>query len=248
MSSQNGPAACERRHQNAPVGVCARFVGVLFAPRETFAGVAAEPRWFGILALTVLVAVACAFGFLSTETGRQALLDAEVNRLESFGFQVTDELYQRMEQRLFLAQYAVSFGAIVYLPVMYLIATGILALVFGSMLGGEASFRQVFAVVAHGGAIATLERVFVTPLNYVRESMDNATNLAVFLPMLDESSLVARMLGTIDVFVVWQVVVVSIGLGVLYRRTIRPIATSLLAAYGVVALAVAAVMSVFGGS
>ena len=51
--------------------------------------------------------------------------------------------------------------------------------------------------------------------------MSSATNLAVFLPMLDESSFLAKLLGTIDLFLVWWVVVLAIGLGVLYQAQDR---------------------------
>jgi hypothetical protein len=77
----------------------------------------------------------------------------------------------------------------------------------------------------------------------VRESVTSATNLSVFLPMLDESSFVAKFLGTIDLFLIWWVVVLAIGLGVLYRRKTGPIATGLFVVYGIVAIIIAAVTS-----
>ena len=76
-------------------------------------------------------------------------------------------------------------------------------------------------------AVTVVQQVFVTPLNFVRESMSSATNLSVFLPMLDESSFLAKFFGTIDLFLIWWVVVLSIGLGVLYRRKTGPIAVGL---------------------
>jgi hypothetical protein len=82
--------------------------------------------------------------------------------------------------------------------------------------------------------------LFVTPLNYVRETMSSATNMAVFLPMLDESSFLARLLGTIDLFLIWWVFVLAIGLGVLYRRKTGPIAVGLYAVYGIIAVLIAA--------
>ena len=75
--------------------------------------------------------------------------------------------------------------------------------------------------------MTVVQQVFVTPLNYMRESMSSATNLSVFLPMLDESSFVAKLLGTIDLFLVWWVFILAIGLSVLYRRKTSSIATGL---------------------
>jgi hypothetical protein len=65
----------------------------------------------------------------------------------------------------------------------------------------------------------------------------------VFVPFLDENSFLSRLLGTIDLFQIWWLVVLAIGLGVLYKRRTGPIATSLLTVYAVIILAIAAVRS-----
>jgi len=61
------------------------------------------------------------------------------------------------------------------------------------------------------------------------------------VPMLPEQSFVAHFLGVIDIFLVWQLIVISIGLAVLYRRRTQPIATALLVVYAIIALIVAVV-------
>jgi hypothetical protein len=52
----------------------------------------------------------------------------------------------------------------------------------------------------------------------------------------------------VDLFIVWYVIVLAIGLGVLYRRRTQPIAISLFAVYAVIAIGLAAVMSSLGGT
>jgi hypothetical protein len=76
--------------------------------------------------------------------------------------------------------------------------------------------------------------------------MSSATNLAVFLPMIDEQSFLGRLLGMVDLFIIWWVVTLAIGLGVLYRRKTGPIAIGLFAVYLVIILCFAAIMSAFG--
>ena len=119
-------------------------------------------------------------------------------------------------------------------------ALAVLFAVFSAALGGDSSFKQVFAVMAYSSAVTVVQQIFVTPLNYVRESMSSATNLAVFLPMLEESSFLAKFLGMVDLFLIWWVVVLSIGLGVLYKRKTGPIMIGLFAVYAIIAVAVAA--------
>ena len=62
------------------------------------------------------------------------------------------------------------------------------------------------------------------PMNYLRGTLSSATNLAVLLPMIDETSFLGRLLGMVDLFIIWWLVVLAIGLGVLYRRRTQPIA------------------------
>ena len=50
----------------------------------------------------------------------------------------------------------------------------------------------------------------------------------------------ARFLGMIDLFLVWWVVVLAIGLAVLYKRRTGPVAFSLLGAYIGIAAVIAA--------
>ena len=45
-------------------------------------------------------------------------------------------------------------------------------------MGGNATFKQVFAVVVHSGVIGLLGQLFTVPMNYMRGVMTSATNLA----------------------------------------------------------------------
>ena len=115
----------------------------------------------------------------------------------------------------------------------------ILYAVFNAAMGGTATYKQVFTVVVHAGPIGLLSQLFTVPLNYFRGTMTSSTNLGVFLPMLPEQSFAARLLSMIDLFLIWQLVVLSIGLAVLYRRRTQPIATALLILYALIALVIA---------
>jgi hypothetical protein len=66
--------------------------------------------------------------------------------------------------------------------------------------------------------------------------------------MLDEASPVARFLGVIDLFVVWYIVVLAIGVSVVSRRPTRRLALAFAGAYVVLALLAALVMAMSGGT
>lgn len=232
----------------APRPLLARIVGVIFSPRATYAEVAAHPRWFGVLAVVVLIGAAGVFTLMSTEVGREAALDQQVRTMEGFGMKIDDAAYARMENGMKYAPYTGAAGQIVALSIVAAVLAGILLGIFNALFGGDATYKQVLAIVTHSGVIIALAQLFGLPLAYVRETLSSATNLAVFTPFLDENSLPARFLGSIDLFQIWWMVSLSIGLGVLYKRRTAPIATSILIVYAVIALVVAAIRTALSGA
>lgn len=230
-----------------PKGLVARFIGVLTSPRETFQSIVAHPKWFGMLAATTLIVALFTVLPMTTEDGKQAALDQQVSRMESFGMQVGEEQYERMRRGMDFAVYTTAGSIIVFAPLMALIISGIFFAIFNAAMGGEASFKQLLTVVVHAGVISALGAMFTGPLNYFRGAMGSATNVGVLLPMVDDKSFVGRLLGLTDLFLIWWLVVLAIGLAVLYRRRTQPVAITLLAVYAVIALVAAAVLSRLGG-
>jgi len=229
-------------------GLLSRFIGIITSPKATFQAVVAHPKWLLMFLLTTLIVACCTSFPMFTEWGRQAALDQQVHQMESFGMKVDEAQYARMEQGMSFAAYTTFFGVMIVSPIFALIISGILFVVFNAIMGGSSTFKQLFAVVVHAGVISALAQLFTAPLNYMAGSMSGKTNLAVLLPMLDENSFAGSLLGTIDLFMVWYVIVLAIGLGVLYKRRTQPIALALFAFYAVIAVCIALVKSSFGGS
>jgi hypothetical protein len=234
----------------APQGLIARMFGVLLSPRRTYANVTARPRALGMLAVVLLIIATGSVVFSSTEVGRQALLDQQVRTMESFGIKLPEEAYQRMEEQMSrpYTPYLGAAAAVVTVPIVLLVIAGIAFAIFNAILGGDATFKQVFAAVAHASVIIAVQQLFVYPLDYARESLSSPTSLAVFLPFLDEATFPARLLGGIDLFVIWWMVNLAIGLGVLYKRRTGPIAVGMLAVYLAIALVIAGLKTALSGA
>lgn len=220
------------------MGLGARIVGVLFSPRDTFAAVVARPKWFGILAVALLIMAGSQFALLSTDVGKQLALDQQVGTLEAFGQTVSDEQYDQMEQGMERARFISPIATLIFAPLMMLLTAGILHVIFGLVGGGNGTYRQVYAISAHSAIINSLQLVFMTAMT-VASGRQAGANLGVFVPMLEETSFLLKFLEAIDVFYVWSTLVTAIGLSVLYKRRTSPIAMTLFAIYFVIALVVA---------
>jgi hypothetical protein len=231
-----------------PKGLLARVIGVFFSPRETYADIVARPRVLGGLVAVALIIAGTQFAFLSTEIGQRAQLDQQIDFMESLGFPVSDQAIANMERQAPMGRYFAFGGTLVFAPIFMAVIAGVLLVVFNAILGGEAAFKQLYAVVVYSGFIGALQQLFVTPLNYARETMSSATSLAVFLPMLDDASFLGRLAGGIDFFRIWSFISLAIGLGILYKKRTAPIAWTLLALYAIFALAWASIQVMRSGA
>jgi Yip1 domain len=216
----------------APVpGLFSRLIGVIFAPKATFDRLVPSPRVFGALAVVcVLIPLAQGLPQL-TERGKQAALDAAVQQTERFtGQPVTPEAYARMQAT---APYRI-YGTMIVGPaisaLIMLFFGGLYFVLFNVIMGGTASYKQVMTIVAHAGVITALGMILGAPVQYIQGTANptGPFSLGVLLPMLDENSFLARMLGFISVISIWQSIVTGIGLGVLYKRKAGGIVIGLL--------------------
>jgi hypothetical protein len=225
----------------APLSLPQRVVGMVFSPRATFESVVVHPTWLDILLLSIIVTTVAWAAFLFSPVGSQALLDQMITQAER-SVQSGGNAAQATErvQAIFpVIRMAVVGATLVVGPIIVLLISGLLYGVFAAILGGGATFKQVFAVVVHAGIVITIGGLVVLLLNYLRGTMTSATTLGVFVPMLPEDSYLFKLLSTIDLVWIWYLIILAMGLGVLYRRKTSTIAGSFLSLYVVIAAIIA---------
>ena len=223
-------------------GLLSRIVGVIFSPKDTFAAVAARPRWFGVLAVALAIMAVAQFALLSTEVGQELALEQQVATMEAFGATISDEQYAQMEQGMERARYIGPVTTVLFTPLFMAVTAGILHVIFGLIGGGNGTYKQVYAISAHAAIISSLQIVFTTIVTLMANRPAGA-NLSIFVPTLEETSFVNRFLSTIDLFYVWSTFITAVGLAVLYKRRTAPIAMVLFGIYLVIALIIAYVRS-----
>lgn len=226
----------------------ARVMAIVGKPRALFSAVIARPRFAAVMLLTFLVTAGCRAAFMETAVGQQALVDQWERAALAFGRAVTDEEYGKL---VALSQHGAAYAALSALaggPVLTVVVAGAVRVVAAVARWGKASYRQLLAIVAHGGIILMLRDLVVAPLNYARETLAGPTTLAQLVPILDEASPAARFLGMIDLFLVWWVIVLGIGMALLYRRPTRETVLAFMGAYVAFALVLALAMVVTGGT
>jgi hypothetical protein len=220
----------------------ARVVGIITSPRATFERIVQTPKILGMLALMAILSGIGGSAFTFTATGQQAIVDFSAQQIERFAGQPpTDAQMAQITGRAPYQGYITLVSTLFVIPIILAVEAGLLYVGFNVLLGGTATFKQVYAVAAHAGVITLLGLALTVPMQFVRGviSLTGPANLGVLFPMLPEDSVLSSFLGLIDFFRIWWVITISIGLGVLYRRPTRGIALTLLSVYAVIALGIA---------
>ena len=228
-------------HAKGP-NVVSRLLGVIFSPRAAYAEIVARPRVLGAFVITIGIMAVTQGLFFATPVMQEVLMDQQVQMIESFGVEINDQMYTQLEQGVARAAYTTPISLVVIIPIAAAISAAIVLGIWGMLLGGAGTFKQVYAILAHSGIINALQILFSMPLSYVTGRLAGAT-LGAFVPMLEETSFVARFLGAIDLFWIWWCVSVAIGVGVLFKRKTGGVAATFLGIYVVIALVLAFVRS-----
>jgi hypothetical protein len=217
----------------------ARFFGILFSPRETYADVVARPRVVGMMILVLLISSAAQFWFYSTEVGQQAVRTQFEESIR--GQDVPPESLQAMRTFQSVISYVSAVAQLVFGPLVIALFALIIRGVGNAFLGVEATFTQAYAVMTHSGAVTAVGSIFIFALMYMRGDMTSPTNLGVFFPMLDQTGFLSYLIRTVDLLYVWSFFNLAIGVAVMYRCRTGPVATTLLGIYAVVSLIIATV-------
>jgi hypothetical protein len=207
------------------------------------AEVVRHPAFITTWVVVLLVVAVCAGLLLSTPIGQQALVDERVRVTEAIGGRVDDAMYARLQNDPPVSIYVTSGGRLLLTPpVTIVVALGVMALARHG--GRPVTFVTALAIAVHATVVLALQQVIATPLHYASESLTNPTNLAGVVRVFDEGSWPARLLGAIDVFGLWWLWLIAIGLGAATSRPPRQYIWKVLAVYVSVAAMVAAVFAI----
>lgn len=222
-------------------GLAARIVGVIFSPRTTYAAIVRRPAVVGVLAVTLLIGGALALWLFSSEAGQRAMLA----QIETRARDMPAQQQRAVETFVKIIGYVIAAAQVVLAPLFIALVALVLKATLNFVYGEQATFKQAFAVLAHSTVVITVVSMLSTPLMYAKEDLLSPTRLGVLLPMLPEEGFVTALCNSIDLWVIWWLCNLSIGLAVLYKRKTGGIASAFLGLYGCIALVMATLRSSF---
>ena len=188
-----------------------RVLDTFFSPVALFSRFGQRPPWVDVMALSVVLG-AVAFLLIPTEVWVNTTEEA----LRQQGAQMpagADPESMAGMQRVF------GIISAVLMPWIFLaIQAGLLVLIFSVAMGGGATFRQYVGVVAHAGLVGAVGQLVALPIIIQKGVFSAGITLGALAGGMDAESFVYQFLNFLSVFVIWQCVVMGLGVAALNRR------------------------------
>jgi len=216
-----------------------RLVNIFVAPSKVFEFLARKPLWIAPLIVLCVYAALLQGIIFNSETGKEMTRQEFLKNPRAA--QLTPE---QVDRQIAMMGKVVPISTVIIAPIITFAAAGIVYLLFSILLGGEVTYKQTLAAWVHVGFIGFLQGAVQTGIVFLKGVKPN-TSLAAFLPFLEEDSFVYHFLQVFDLFVLWQLAVLSIGMGMLSRVGTRKAAITVFSALVVVALVVAGIRQAF---
>ncbi|NOX89582.1 MAG: YIP1 family protein [Calditrichaeota bacterium] len=194
-----------------------KVIGIFTDPGRVFKALRANPTWLLPLSLIILMTIVFTVVTkdLMIEYRKEVIYDSK--RIpEEYKDKAIDQL-DNMSPKAYYIQ--TVGGGVVGIVIVYLLVSGVFLLVGNFVLGGKASFKQVFALYVWGNMVALLEMPVKMVLALAKGSMHVYTSLAIFLDPANSKTVLFQLLNGVDVFAVWKVILWSIGFSIIYRFT-----------------------------
>lgn len=187
-----------------------RMSQVFYKPMQTFRSLAENRGKADWLLPTVILAVlslSCSWFIRPiVEPTRDTIIEGQLNHLT----------VEQKESVLDIRKVAhvISFLLLPILCFFLLFAVGTVLFGLNKLLSGMASYEQVIAIYAYSSLIDTVKLSVITPIIISENSLDVHIGFGSLLSERASRMFIGQVISNIDVFDIWQVLIISIGLAV----------------------------------
>jgi hypothetical protein len=193
----------------------ARFVNIFVSPKETFMSLT-RSKWAWIIPILIVFAVEITFFLVLKPVIMEDLIHKFENSklVELMPESDREQALTKMKNDIENPPLWRWLVGPVEPLAKALIVAAILLLIGNIILGGDAKFTGMLHVYAFASLIAVPETIIKGILVHMKQSMDVHTSLALLMPSGDTSSFLFNFLDKIDIFAIWLLAVVTIGMSV----------------------------------
>ena len=235
----SGPGAA-----GASGGFLRRALDLFIAPGACFAAVERVPKtwWQPLLVLTLASVALVAFGY------EQIILPAQLEAMRSQS-EISGADLARAEEviRSPMVRAIGIAGAALGLPIVALLMALIAHLAVGFLLGGGGTFLASWAVVCYALLVGVLELLLKLPAMLKQGTPEIFFGPALLLERTEPPSFLFQVLKEFDVFTLWKIALIAVGLAAVHRVRPKTVLVTLLGIWLLWALGSATVSTALRG-
>ncbi len=204
-------------YEDSTTGIAGRMIRALTAPGQTFASVRERMTWQDWFIPTLVAVVA---GIVAGLLALPEAMGAGSEMLQEQHEGMTEEQQAMMEQMKAAAPaMTIVLVPIVSFLVLFLLG-GVLLLLANPVLGGEANYGQMLAVTAYASLVKVVQAVVTVPILLATGSLV-VWGPGLLLPEETLNTFAGRVLAGMDIFTLWQVLLMAVGTGVMAGSSTR---------------------------
>lgn len=231
------------------MSILSNVINVYIAPDKVFKAVKDFNFKKALIPLLILAVVGVisfwAIQDLATEVG----YDAAVERIESSSRIADDqkeEIIAKMDERMSGPNYMGWIFSFLGNPIAVFFMALVALIVGNTFMGGSAKYGQLVNITAWAYMVAILEAIVKIPLMLSKWSLEVYTGLGV-LGIGEKGSFINSLFAGIDIFAIWRIVLIAIGMGIIYNKKTKPYIVAMIIAWFLLRLIGAGFSSFFGG-
>jgi hypothetical protein len=199
------------------LGEGSRLIGVFFEPAKTFADVAERPGFWAPLILVIVVSL-CYMVLYGQHVGWERMIRHQVETSSRAAQLSPEQRETQIQLSLKFASVGTYAAILVGVPLGTLIWAAVLLGIVKGMMSAQVRLKQVFAIICYSGMPGLIMVLLAIAVMFMKPPDDfNLQNPLVFNPgaFLDStttSKFVYSLASSLDLFRLWQLVLIGIGL------------------------------------
>ena len=203
-----------------------RLIGIFIEPGETFEDIARKPNFIAPLVLLMLVSFAVAEAMIM-KIGIQRIIMQSLVLGGQAAKMDPEQLSMVVQRSAAIYSKVIPIIALLGTPVFLLIAAGFWLLVLNVFFAQRASFKQVFSVTCYAnlpsivGAVMAVVVIFYGDPDSFNPRNVAPTNPGYFMNPLTSSHALLAVASSLDVIVLWFLVLLAIGLARVSRNKVK---------------------------
>lgn len=235
------------------MSILSNIINIYIAPSKVFAAVkdfnfswrkALIPLPIVILAIVGIISF-WAIQDLADDYGYEKAV-SYIENMDRLTDEQKVEQIAKIEDRMDGSQISSWISSGLGMPVTVFFMALVALIVGNTFMGGAAKYGQLLNVTAWAYMIAILEAIVKIPLMLSKWSLEVYTGLGV-LGIGAKGTFINYLFAGIDIFSIWRIVIIAIGMGIVYNKKTKPYIIAMLMAWFVLRLISAGFSSFFGG-